>query len=516
MAENTEKKGLGALLGNLIALPRNIKDATVRHGRLNTSRARSQGVFGNVFLHIHSVRTHRWSLRKTFTFGLGIASAALFAILTVTGLLLMVYFKPTAAAAYDSVKDIHYVVPGGRIIRNIHRWSAHLMVATVLLHMFRVVLTGSYRRPREFNWVIGLVLLVLTLALAFTGYCLPWDQLGYWAITIGANIAASPDEVLNAVAGADAPDVGGLMKRAMLGSRFIGSEGLLRFYVLHCIVLPLAMMVFLAVHFWRIRKDGGMSRPDDIDEQDLAGTPKEDLAEEAFRPEKTYGLMALVKGSSPVVGRSPERTIQSWPHLFYYEMAVVMTVLLAVLLAAVLFDAPISEIANPSVPENPAKAPWYFLGLQECVSYSAFSGGILLPTIAMIGLALLPFVDRGSSSGRLLGGKSERKTFIVSLAIAMAAVVGMLAFTVTFGWMRNWWPDINQLWIVLINPGTVLAAFFTLYTLAVLVTTKSIRLAVIGYIACFIIGYVVLTYFGYVHRGPNWDFYWWPSQWPLH
>ena len=516
MAEQANKRGLGELLSNLVALPKNLMNATVRHGRLNTSRAKSQGVFGNIFLHIHAVRTHRWSLRKSFTFGLGIASAALFLILSVTGLLLMVYFKPTAAAAYDSVKDIHYIVPGGRIIRNVHRWSAHLMVVMVFLHMIRVVLSGSYRRPREFNWLVGLLLLVLTLALAFTGYCLPWDQLGYWAITIGANIAASPNEVLGAIAGPDAPDVGGLVKRAMLGSRTIGTEGLLRFYVLHCIVLPLVMVIVLGVHFWRIRKDGGMSRPDDIRDEELAGTPKEDLAEESFKPEKTHGLMCLVKGSTPAVGKSPEHTVQSWPHLFYREMAVMMVVLLAVLGAAVIWDAPISEIANPNVPENPAKAPWYFLGLQECVSYSAFSGGMLVPTIAVIGLALLPFVDRGRLSGRLLGGAGERKLFAVSVSVALVAVVGMLAFTVRYGWMRNWWPEINQLWIILINPGTVLAAFFTLYTLVVLAAKKSTRLAVVAYIACFIVGFTVLTYFGAVHRGPNWDFYWWPTQWPMH
>ena len=169
MAPQEEKQSFGQLLGNLAALPKNLKQATIRHGPRATTRARANSVFGNLFLHIHSVRTHRWTLRKSFTMGLGVASAALFAILLVTGLLLMVYYKPTPVAAYYSVKDIHYVVPGGRIIRNVHRWAAHLMVVSVLLHMIRVVLTGSYRRPREFNWLVGLALLVLTLGLAFTG-----------------------------------------------------------------------------------------------------------------------------------------------------------------------------------------------------------------------------------------------------------------------------------------------------------------------------------------------------------
>jgi quinol-cytochrome oxidoreductase complex cytochrome b subunit len=516
MAEQTDNDGLRQALGHLGALPKNLKNAVVRHGPRTTLRARAETVFGNVFLHIHATRTHRWSLRKSFTCGLGIASAVLFALLMFTGVLLMIYFKPTTATAYNSIKDIQYVVPGGRIIRNVHRWSAHLMVVTVLLHMFRVMLTGSYRKPREFNWLIGLLLLVLTLALSFTGYCLPWDQLGYWATTIGVNIASSTGEIINASGWEGAPDVPGFTKKIMLGSHSIGDDAILRFYVLHCIVLPLAMLMAMAVHFWRIRKDGGMSRPSNITDKDLKGTPKESKALEAFAPEKTYGLMALVKGSSPMVNRGPDNTVQSWPALFYYEMAVAMGLLFVMLLAGILIDAPLAEIANPSVPENPAKAPWYFLGLQECVSYSAFSGGMLIPTICIVGLGLIPFIDRGTEAGRLLGGKGEVGTFAISSLFAAVATVGVLAFTVKYGWMRKWWPEINQMWIILFNPGTILAAIYTFYVMAIVFLRKSIRHGVVAYSACFIVGFIILTYFGSVHRGPNWQFYWWPSQWPIH
>jgi quinol-cytochrome oxidoreductase complex cytochrome b subunit len=152
-----------------------------------------------LFLHIHSVRVHVRTLEPTLTFGLGLISAASFLILCVTGVLLMVYYKPSTALAYDSVKDIHFVVFTGRFIRNIHRWAAHIMVVAVFLHMARVFYTGSYKKPREFNWLVGLGLLVLTLALSFTGYLLPYDQLAYWAITIGSNIANSPRELTDAI-----------------------------------------------------------------------------------------------------------------------------------------------------------------------------------------------------------------------------------------------------------------------------------------------------------------------------
>ena len=178
-----------------------------------------------------------------------------------TGILLMVYYTPAVDRAYDGMKDIAFVVPSGRVIRNIHRWAAHLMVAVVILHMCRVFFTASYKAPREFNWLIGMALFIMTLALSFTGYLLPWDQLAYWAITIGANIAQSPREVTDALGVTHIFDPGGLQKLLLLGSEEVGKEALLRFYLLHIMILPLSLVVLLAVHFWRIRKDGGISGP---------------------------------------------------------------------------------------------------------------------------------------------------------------------------------------------------------------------------------------------------------------
>ena len=193
--------------------------------------------------------------------GLGIAAAAAFLVTLVTGVLLMCYYKPYPDVAYDSIKDLHFVVPTGRFIRNIHRWAANVMVVTVLLHMARVFYTGAYRKPREFNWVVGMGLLVLTLGLSFTGYLLPWDQLAYWAITIGANIAQSPREITDALGWTSTFDPGGMVRFILLGGLEVGQNTLLRFYVLHIMVFPLIAAIFLAVHLWRIRKDGGISGP---------------------------------------------------------------------------------------------------------------------------------------------------------------------------------------------------------------------------------------------------------------
>ena len=192
------------------------------------------------------MRTHRWSLRWLTTAGLGMATLAAFLIKLVTGVLLMFYYKPYPDVAYESIKDIHFVVPTGRFIGNIHRWAANVMVIAVILHMARVFYTAAYRRPREYNWLIGMGLLVVTLALSFTGYLLPWDQLAYWAITIGANIAQSPREVTDALGITDVFDPGGLQRLLLLGSDTVGAEALIRFYLLHVMLLPLALALLAA------------------------------------------------------------------------------------------------------------------------------------------------------------------------------------------------------------------------------------------------------------------------------
>ncbi|MCL6480836.1 MAG: cytochrome b N-terminal domain-containing protein [Firmicutes bacterium] len=504
-------------LSNLRQLPRNLKDAWFRLGRVpGSEREESQATFHNLFLHLHSVRVHRRTLSPSLTLGLGLIATFSFVVLVITGLLLMIYYKPSTALAYPSMKDIHYVVATGRFIRNLHRWAAHIMVIAVFAHMARVFFTASYKRPREFNWLVGLGLLVLTLALSFTGYLLPYDQLAYWATTIGANIANSPRELTDALGITPYFDPGGLQKRLLLGAQTVGEDSLIRFYVLHVFLLPLLLVILLSVHFWRIRKDGGLARP-----EDPAGGWAEwgGKMQRVFEPlaTKTYGLMAVVRGRRPPVNRGPEGTVMSWPHLFWAELAVFMLTIAITLVLSFYIDAPLKELANPAVPENPAKAPWYFLGLQELVSYSAFMGGLVIPSIAVIGLALIPFLDRRpGGEGVWFGTPGERTVAWQSLLFGLASTVGMLAFTVNFGWLRNWFPEIHQLWIIAINPGSILVVLFAGWSLWVLRRRNSVRLAAVALFTCFLVGFVVLTYFATVHRGPNWQFYWWPSQWPVH
>lgn len=522
----------GRFWDNARHLPANVRDAVVRSGPAVSDRARTQKVFSNFFLHIHSTRIHLNSLRFSTTMAMGISVFACFAIATVTGVLLMIYYTPSTELAYQSIKDIHYTVPTGRFIRNLHRWSAQLMVATVILHAVRVFFTASYKKPREFNWVIGMLLLVVTLGLSFTGYLLPWDQLAYWAATIGANIAASPRELTDALGITAWFDPGGMQKVLLLGAEEVGQPALTRFYFLHVMLLPIAVLILLGLHFWRIRKDGGLARPSDADLLARGLLPDRPPIQATSMPtggasqggpvferggRKTYGLMAVVRGRTAPVDKSPDYTVPAYPWALRAEVAVGMAVVAVCLALSYFFDAPLKEIANPLIPENPAKAPWYFLGLQELVSYSGFMGGVVLPGLVVFGLLLIPFLDREPEPGGVwFSGRRGRLIFGWSAAFAAVFVLGLEAFAIRFGWLRDWFPQINQLWIILINPGTVIAAVFIAWSQATLRRTGSTRLSAIALFTTILVAFVILTVIGTHFRGPNWDFYWSKSQWPVH
>jgi cytochrome b6 len=220
-----------------------------RSGYPDTPRNQMLVVATNVFLHLHPTRLHRTHVRITHTYCLGGLSFFLFLGLTVTGVLLMFYYVPSVDRAYQDIAALETNVRFGQLMRNLHRWMAHGMVITVFLHMMRVFYTGAYKPPREFNWAVGVILLVLTLLLSFTGYLLPWDQLAVWAVTVGTNMIGS------------APVLGEQSRFVLIGGYEVGQGALIRFYTLHVIALPLLAAIFMAVHFWRIRRDGGLARP---------------------------------------------------------------------------------------------------------------------------------------------------------------------------------------------------------------------------------------------------------------
>jgi quinol-cytochrome oxidoreductase complex cytochrome b subunit len=220
-----------------------------RHGYPDTPLNQSLVMMGNVFLHLHPVKVSRAAMRVTYTWCLGGISFFLFLVLTVTGVFLMFYYIPDTNVAYQNIQQLSSTVAFGNLVRNMHRWAAHLMVVSVTLHMIRVFYHGAYKPPREFNWVVGVGLFFVTLFLSFTGYLLPWDQIAIWAITVGTNLAPYT------------PILGDAVYKVLTGGSAVDQPTLIRFYVAHVILLPLAAALLMAVHFWRIRKDGGAAGP---------------------------------------------------------------------------------------------------------------------------------------------------------------------------------------------------------------------------------------------------------------
>jgi quinol-cytochrome oxidoreductase complex cytochrome b subunit len=419
----------------------------------SSEREAGDSIVRNFLLHWFPAKITKRSLSWSYSFWLGTISAALFLILTLTGTVLMFLYVPSVERAYLSVKDLEFVVSFGWFLRGLHRISAHLMVAVVFLHMLRVFLTGAYKngaaanQNRPLNWVIGVVLLLVTLFLSFTGYLLPWDQLAYWAITVGTNIASS------------APIVGEWMRFLLLGGSTIDQNTLLRFYVLHCFFLPLIVLLLFSYHMWRVRKDGGLACADQ-----LALTQKKEQATPI--KSKTYSLLGITRGATVHVETSlideDLHTVQSSPNVTRRIAAVMVGTLLLTSLLTLLFRAPLEEPATPSITPNPAKAPWYFLWLQELVSDTTFRighftvngallGGVLLPGILVLGLILWPYFDKSPASAVGVWFAAERKRqimvfLIVVLCIVILTIVGTFLRGPywDFYWPWQAWPEIPR------------------------------------------------------------------------
>src|SRR6058998_3996121 len=239
-----------------------------RHPMPTDRRNRVVVMLTNFFLHLHPVSVRKQGIALSYTWCMGGTTFFLFIVEVVTGVLLMFYYRPTLEHAYNDILSLRDVATLG-ILRELHRLGAHAMVISIWLHMYRVFLTGSYKPPREFNWGVGVLLLVMTLLLSFTGYLLPWDQLAIWAITVGSNMARATPFMGHEGPGSALLKLGDIplvnnasdARFALLGGRFVGEGALLRFYVLHCVGIPLVAGILMAVHFWRVRKDGGISGP---------------------------------------------------------------------------------------------------------------------------------------------------------------------------------------------------------------------------------------------------------------
>lgn len=348
----------------------------------------------NLVLHLHPASIPAPALRFTYTWGLGGIATVLVLMLALSGLLLMFHYDARVDNAYISIQAIESQVPFGSLIRGVHHWSANLLVVVTALHLLRVYFTASYKQGRRANWIIGLVLFFLALVANFTGYLLPWDQLAYWAITVSTSLIAY------------LPLVGGMIRTAILGGPQVRQVALSNFYALHVVFIPAVLIILMAYHFWKVRKNGGISQP--------------------IRPEQER-----------------EARVATIPHLVNVEYAAALAVVVVVLLWAMLVPAPLGSIANPVSSPNPAKAAWYFVGLQELLLHMHPLAAMGL--VAVMGLALLaaPSIDRDERDiGVYFRSPLGRRSALLG-AILGANVTPLLVVLDEYwidlpGWLPNW------------------------------------------------------------------------------
>ncbi len=410
-----------------------------------SERESSESVVKNFWLHWFPSRVSLRSLSWGYSLWLGTIAASLFVILVLTGLILLYFYIPSVQQAYWSIKDLENTVVFGWLLRAQHRWAAQLMVAVVFLHLMRVFFTAAYRDQRVWNWYIGIALLIATLFLSFSGYILPWDQLAYWALTIGMSIASA------------FPFIGKSIRFILIGGNVLGQNSLLRFFVLHNFFLPAVLLFLFALHMWRIRKDGGLASMDRLIHETGA-------REIPVSPTKTYSLLGVAEGTTIQVSTTEvldeDNSVRTSPHLLRRIALVFLATTIITLILGLFFPAPLEEPANPSVTPIPAKAPWYFLWLQELIAVTTIKigkitisasliGGILVPGFLLLLAIVWPFLDRSPKEAIGVWFHKSRKiqnaVFIfICLAIVILIIIALYLRGPYWKFFWPWqpWPEV--------------------------------------------------------------------------
>jgi quinol-cytochrome oxidoreductase complex cytochrome b subunit len=362
-----------------------------------TDRDRRWVVFHHLVLHFRPTQLPAKTIRYTHTFGLGGMSLVLFATLLCSGVLLLFAYEPTPGTAYDSILALQNDTLFGRLIRNVHHWSANFLIALMLLHLLRVFFTGAFHGARQFNWIIGLALLGGAMLSNLTGYLLPWDQLAYWATTIITGMLAY------------VPWAGEWLQGVVRGGEQISSATLITFYAVHTTILPVAIVGLMTFHFWRVRKAGGVVIP---------RAPAEEIEE---RPEKVLFL----------------------PHLLQREFAVALALIAVIVLVSVAFNAPLADRANPGMSPNPAKAPWYFAGFQELLlHFEPLFAVVILPCLAVLGLLFIPYFryHRNPEGVLMASHPGRRGALWAAVMAAVATPIWIVADEFKFN-VGDWFAD---------------------------------------------------------------------------
>lgn len=406
----------------------------------------------NFLLHIHPKNIKSAALKFNVTYGLGGIAVLLFVIQLITGLLLKGKYIPDPANAYDSILYLEHQVMFGRFIRNIHHWSAVLLIVISLLHLLRVVFTGAIYAQRKVNWYVGLGLLILVVLFNFTGYLLPWDQLSYWAVTIST-------QLLDYI-----PVVGNGLKHLLLGGEYVNERTLAVFYNLHTGIFPLMILILMAWHFWKVRTSGGVILKND--------------------DRKTTSV--------PVN-----------PELINREGVVALVLIAVVFILAAFFNAPLHDRANPMFTPNPTKAPWYFMGFQELLIHFHPTLAItFIPLVVIAALVSLPiFKIQTETAGVWFSSKNGRKAVLLTITLQVPVVFVWVLFD---HYLISKWNNVSEVFSKGILPLFVL---FVLGWGYVKIVLKKYRLKGIEkqqvLVAAMVTTYIVLTIIGQFFRGED-------------
>ena len=340
------------------------------------------------------------------TFRLGFLSAWLFILETITGIYLMIFYTPSPGAAYVNMIDIMTNVPYGKFMRDLHRVGAEAMVIVVTLHMWRTYITASYKKPRQFTWFTGVLLLIITMFLSFSGYLLPWDQLAFWAVTIGTSMADA------------APVVGPTVNVLLRGAPEIGAGGLLRFYLMHVLLFPLIGAIFIGVHYYKVVR-WGISLPPDMD------AVGEDTARKVDMSKRVNFMPDILTNE-----------------IMYVGVGFAILAVLSAFSNPIFPGAPLENHSNPLVTPLHTVAPWYFYWLQGMIKIphiipgiSLLDGlfanglgitpktfwGIMIPPIIIVLLFVVPYIDPNPSRRY-----KDRKVALV-LGVAFEALILFLS-----------------------------------------------------------------------------------------
>jgi quinol-cytochrome oxidoreductase complex cytochrome b subunit len=322
-------------------------------------------------------------------------AVVLICLLFLTGIMLKFAYQPVPDRAYESIVRLQNDVFFGQLIRNLHHWSANLLLIVVFLHFLRVFFTGAFHSPRQFNWIIGLSIFLAVLVSNFTGYLLPWDQLAFWAVTICTSML----EYI--------PGIGAGLKQLILGGKDIGSSTLSNFFAIHTAIIPASLVMLMPFHFWRVRKSGGLVVP---------RTPEEN---------------PTAKGEM----------VASIPNLILRELVVATVLIGSIMLVSIFLDAPLDAKANPGLSPNPTKAPWYFAGIQELLFHlHPLFAVVVIPIIIFAVLAFLPYFryDANTAGVWFASYRGRRMAVIAAVVGTVGTVLGIIAdeFLIDFvAWM---------------------------------------------------------------------------------